>query len=119
MIIGSQKPGARSQKWVRLVLFCLLAPGFWLPAFAQTPTYTLDQVLAKMEENGKNFRSMRIGPDEFRNNAFQRYWLAVVVGGARSVVREHGTRNGQQCDCSDKNKRKGSILHDQLLMQFC
>jgi len=29
-----------------------------LPASAQG-TYTLDQVLAKMEENGKNFRSMQ------------------------------------------------------------
>jgi outer membrane lipoprotein-sorting protein len=55
----SQKPGARSQEWVRLFLLWILASGFWLPNLALAQTYTLDQILAKMEENGKNFRSMQ------------------------------------------------------------
>jgi outer membrane lipoprotein-sorting protein len=52
----------RSQKWVRvfrIFIFWLLASGFWLPGLASAQTYTLDQVLGKMEENGKNFRSMQ------------------------------------------------------------
>src|SRR5262249_43781752 len=53
------KPVARRRKWVAVLLFWLLAPGFWLPNLALAQTYTLDQVLAKMEENGKNFRSMQ------------------------------------------------------------
>jgi outer membrane lipoprotein-sorting protein len=61
----SQKPGARNQNRNARPHFWLLAPGFWLlligfwllPAYAQT--YTLDQVLAKMEENGKKFQSMQ------------------------------------------------------------
>lgn len=47
---------SRLPKLLAAVLFVLLT-GF-LPAYAQG-TYTLDQVLAKMEENGKNFRSMQ------------------------------------------------------------
>ena len=33
-----QEAGARSQKWVRVFLFWLLAPGFWLPLMSCTST---------------------------------------------------------------------------------
>src|SRR5438093_9810003 len=56
----SREPEARSQNRARALVY-LLASGFLLLAsftYAQG-TYTLEQVLAKMEENGKNFRSMQ------------------------------------------------------------